>query len=591
MRSILATSALLLLTACSGGNNGNNVGPGTTADLSIVFTESASDELAQFEVDVRNITLTKLNGNPVSALARSARVDFVELESVGELVAGLALEPGVYTTVTMDLDFANASVLLAGNPSPAAVRDQFGNPLTGIVPVRLDFAPGSRPVVGALRHNLFVLDLDLSSSVAVEPNQNTITFTPVLHIEHDPNNPKPIATKGVLTHVDFDSLTFTLERRTPNNLPAGTFSVQTGPNTLFQLDGTNSVGPTALGALPGHIGQCVWVQGAMTRDSKALQAVAVESGSGVPGNGQDWVLGHVVGLTGSAGVNPTLQVLGRSRDVTTGTRHFHTEHTVQLSQSNTKVLRRGAGNSLDTDAISVGQLVWVFGDLAGTNLDATTSTGVARLLPTTIFGIANGTPTGSEVTIDLVRFGHRDVSRFDFTVGGQPVADPNAFVVDVAGLQTQNVNAGAKLRLLGWLAAVGSTGPDATAVSLVNRTTTARIMLCQWLTPSSDAISANSAPQRVELDVNGALIRAVGDGFGVVNLNSTPAPTIRALLPLGAYRIIQNGGIEVNLSFDVFRQALLDRTRTSRVFRVSAFGTFDETTQEFAALTMTVVLD
>ena len=55
--------------------------------------------------------------------------------------------------------------------------------------------------------------------------------------------------------------------------------------------------------------------------------------------------------------------------------------------------------------------------------------------------------------------------------------------------------------------------------------------------------------------------------------------------------LIESGATELNLSFDTFRASLLTRAATTPVFRIAAFGTFDESTQAFSALTVTVILD
>ncbi|MCA8948969.1 MAG: hypothetical protein KDE27_05670 [Planctomycetes bacterium] len=588
MRIHLASALVLLAAACSSGSTDT----ARTGEVSFVLTQDeTSDELTQFAVDVSNITLTKLNGNTVSAVPKATRIDFVELDALGELIAGLTLDAGVYTRLTMDLDFSNAEVLIAGQSTAATVQNQFGNPITGSIQVVLDFAAGARPVVGALRHNLFVLDLDLGQSIAVDGVNNIVTFTPVLNAELDPSNPKPIATRGILQSVNLNNRTFVLERRALDNSVLGTFTVQTNTTTVFQLDGQNGIGAPSLGMLPGYIGQYLFVQGSFTANLSPLNAVAVETGAGVPGNGQDWVIGHVTARSGGAGADATLTVTGRSLDVGTLTRHFNTQHTVNVSHADTKVLRRGSGNSLDTDAINVGQLVWIFGDISGTTLDATAATGVARLLPTAIFGVANAVPSGDSVSLDLVRFDLRDVAEFDFDVSGQVQADPDAFTVDVTGISTSGVIMGSKLRVEGWISGVGASGDDATGVSLVNRSTTARLMFCQWLTPTTAAVSQSSASTKIELNVDTATIRTVADGFGLVNLSSTPAPTIQKLAGIGVYRIIESGATELNLSFDTFRASLLTRAATTPVFRIAAFGTFDESTQAFSALTVTVILD
>ncbi|MBL8727229.1 MAG: DUF4382 domain-containing protein [Planctomycetes bacterium] len=584
----LAVSLALTLAGCGSGGGGGG-GGGAMTDVSLVLTDAASDELSVFEVDVQNVVFTKLNGNTVSVLPRTTRVDFLELESLGELITGVSLEAGTYKQVTLELDFAAARVVIAGHTTTATVRDARGNAITGVVPVTIDFPAGRRPIVRVGRNNLFVFDLALDQSVVVDEPGNVVTFTPVWTVEIDPASPKPIATTGVLQRVDVNNLAFVVERRATDDALIAEFTVETGGSTVFQLGGDVQVGAPGLGALVAHIGERVFVQGTLDATRRVLRAVAVESGAGVPGNGQDWVLGHVVARTGGAGVDATLQVLGRSLDVSAGTRRFNTVHTVNVSHADTKVLRRGAGNRLDSDAINIGQLVWVFGDLSTTTLDATAATGVVRLLRTSIFGIANGAPAGDTLTVDVTRFDLRDVSAFDFDVSGSVQADPDAYTIDVTGVSTTGITTGSKLRVFGWIAGVDASGADATASSIVDRTTTASVMLVQWSTPRLGVLDALAAS--LSVDVSAASVRFVGDGFGSTFLTASPTPTVLPLTTVGLYSIVENGSIETNTSFPTFRQSVLSRAATVPVFRVAAFGTFDAGTQAFSALTVTVVLD
>ena len=584
MNRFLPLLTLALIGA--GCSNSDTAGNGT---ISVVLTDSATDELSQFEVDVSNIVLTKLSGTTVSVMPRTTRVDFVELQSINDLVAAVDLESGIYTRVAMTLDFANAAVLLVGQTTPATVNDANGTPITGTVDVTVDFVPGSRLFVGAFRNNLFALDLELDQSVAVDDSTNSIRFTPVLAVQMNPGNPKPIATTGILHSVDLNALTFAVERRDISNTVIHTFTVAIAPTTVFQLDGVVQGGAAGLGSLVGNIGDRVFVQGLFSGGSSQLAALAVESGAGVPGNGQDWVFGHVTARTGGPGADATLTVLGRSLDTGTSTRTYNTAHTVNVSHANTKVLRRGAINSLDSDDINVGQLVWVFGDLTGTTLDATAATGVARMLRTGIFGIAAGPAVGNTLTLDVVRFDHRAVSAFNFDISGQVQADPNAFTVDVTGLSTTGITTDSRIRALGWIAPVGSTADDATAFSLVDRTNAGKVLYCLWVPSSLTALSAGT-----NLTLTGiadADIKVIGDGFAPVTLLASPAPVLQPLLTAGYYRIVQDAQVTAYLDFAAFKSALALRLPSSGVFAVSALGTFEPTGQVFSALTATVVLD
>ncbi len=588
MKRFLALS-LVALTAlgCSGGGASSSDQYG---DASVVLTDAASDELAQFEVDVGNIVFTRRNGDTVAVMPRSTRVDFAQLDSLGELVSGLSLPAGVYTRATLDLDFTDAQVVIDGQTTPASVRDASGAPITGIVPVTIDFPSGSRPLVGAARNNLFVFDLDLDQSIAVDATGNSVTFTPVFSVELDPTNPHPIATTGVLHSVDANAGTFVVERRTPDDLVVREITVLTANDTAFQIDGGVQLGAPGLGNLIGHIGERVFVQGTIAGGTFALAAAAVEIGAGVPGNGQDWLLGHVVARSGGPGLDATLTVLGRSRDVGTGTRTYNTQHTVTVSFADTKVLRRGAGNGLDSDAIGIGQRVWVFGDLTGTALDATATTGVVRLLPTSVFGIANSAPANDTLTLDVTRFDLRAAALFDFTVDTVVQADPHAFAIDVTGLSSTGITTGSKVRAIGWLAGVGSSGADATATTLVDRTSTASLLVCTW-TPAANGVVVASGANALGVDVAGAALHTVVDGFGSTTLTAAPQPTLTALGLRGFYRIVQNGGLTVDRDFATFRADVLARGATAPVRWVSAFGAFDAGSQAFAAGSVTVVFD
>ena len=120
-----------------------------------------------------------------------------------------------------------------------------------------------------------------------------------------------------------------------------------------------------------------------------------------------------------AGPFSSLTVIGQSLDVGTSTRRFNTQHTIDVQLGPTRVLRRGAGNLLSTDAIQVGQLVAAFGDMTGTALNATNTAsqpGVVRLLRTSVFGIAAAAPLNNVLTVNTTRFDLRDISAFDFSV-------------------------------------------------------------------------------------------------------------------------------------------------------------------------------
>jgi hypothetical protein len=577
----------LFLAGCGGGTAPQPQGQG-----SLVLTDAPSDDLAQFEVDVASVVLHKLSGASVSVLARTARVDFAALQDIGELVARAGLEAGVYTGLTLTLDFANAVALLHGASSPAAIVDADGQPITGRLPVDITFTASHRPLVAAGRNHLFLLDLDLDQAITVDTVANKVTFVPVISAAVDPTDPEPVAISGLLVSVDTAGSSFVLEKRTPNGQRIATFEVSAAPGTIFQISGVVTLaaqGLPALAALPPGTTR-VFVQGVLDSARPRLHAAAVESGAGTFGNGQDWVAGWIVARGSGAGTDTSLSVRGRSHQIGSGTRRFHTLHTVDVQLGPTKVLRRGAGNRLDSDALNVGQYVIAFGALTGTTLDARGADGVVRMLPTSVFGIANGAASSNRLSLDLARIGPLPIGEFDFLVAGQNEADPDAFEVDVAALDTSGIVAGSRIRATGWLNPVGIVGDPAMApIALVDHSRSAQLLVCAWTPPTAAAIGSISTTA-ITLDVAAADPRKVFDGFGGTVLSATPAPSVQPLLGLGIYRLVQDGAIELHFDFPSFANALSQRLASSSVARVVALGGLDSTTQVFRALVVTVVL-
>ena len=585
--SLLTTTlALALLAGCSTGGDAEN---GTAT---IVVTDAANDELEQFEVDVSSITFTKVGGAVVSAFAKRTRVDFASLTDLSELFVGLSLEPGAYSGMEMTLDFSSASVWLTGQTTAATLVDASNAPLTGTLAVPVSFALGDRPNVAPLRNHLFVLDLDLDQALTVDSVNNRVTFTPVVSVEVDPTNPKPVAATGYLVSVDAATSSFVVEKRAVDGTALGTYTVRVTTPTVFQINGVVTAGAAGLAQLAAlPLGSRVFAQGTVSAAQRLLLAAAVESGAGVPFNGQDWVEGLVVGRDNAAGVDATLTVLGRSRVDASGTRTFNTLHTVAVSYANTKVLRRWASNTLNANSLNVGQRVLAFGTLVGTSLDATATTGVVRMLPTDVYGLALSAPTGGTMTLSLVRIGLRPISEFDFGVGGVPQSDPSNFTVDVSGLSTSGIENGSKVCARGWVNPVDVIGDqDWRAIGVVNRTNTLQLLLGAWV-PSSQTAIVSATSTAVTLNVTEALIKTVEDGFGSTPLTDTPMPMVRPLLGVGVYRIVEGGAVQVHYGFASFATALEARRQAgARMVRIAALGTHSGASQLFDGLVVTVVL-
>lgn len=602
----------MLVSSCGGGGGGGAGAAPADGNLTIAMMDSASDDLETFEVDVSDITLQHAGGRMVSVLGRAARVDFTELDSLSELIVGGGLPAGAYSGMTMTLDFSNAVVAIKGQTTPATVVDKNGNPITGPIQVHVNFGgedsgrddsgdeesgDDERPHIVVNGRHFFELDLNLDESVTVDAANNRVTFVPVMTASADPDNPKPTSIHGILAAVDTAASTFTVDKRGKDDHSIGTFTVSTSDTTVFQVDGMVSTGAPGLAALATKADgtTMVFVQGTRSRGERTLEASAVEAGAGTRGNGQDWVIGHIVGRDHGAGSDATLRVLGRSLNAHDGSRHFHTTFSVAVRLGATRVLRRGAGNSLTTDALDVGQLVAAFGTLSGTQLDSTGAggpPGVVRMQLTNVFGTASAAPAGDVLTMNVARFDRLDAADFDFNVGGVVEADAANYTVNVVGLDTAAITAGSRVRCTGWVDPVGvPADQDFRAISLVDRSIEGKLLNCQWAPPSTAALPSITTTA-VTLDVSAAAVKTVSDGLTSATIASTPPPTLTPLGDLGFFLIVRNGALETHLRFSRFATALQSKMAAgAAVSQIFAGGRYDASAQVFSAVFATVFLD
>lgn len=594
---MLPLRSVALLSCALVGAFSFGCAPATSDDadgeFTLLLTDAASDELEVFEADVTGAVLHRLDGSTISALTAAVRVDFTELEELSDLIVGRALPNGFYTGMTLTLDFSNAVVRLKGQTTNATVVDSGGNPITGTVNVEVSFASGSRPQVITRRNHLWTLDVDLEQSLTVDIPGNRVTFTPSISASFDPSNPKPARIQGSLGSVDTAGRTFLVQKLSSNNTVIAPYTVRTTTTTLFQIDGVVSTGDAGLGALSLRANQAprVFVQGTLDHTARVLNAAAVETGFGVPGNGQDWIIGHITARNGSAGLDATLTVLGQSNDVGTSTRTFNTSHTVNVLRGQTRVLKRGLPAIGGTDDLNIGQRVMVFGDLTGTTMDASAAqNGVVRMFPTSVFGVATGSVSSNTLTLNVARFDLRPITDFDFTVGGTQEATPATYKVDVTGLTTTGIALNSRVRAIGFVNPVGVPNDnDFAALSLVNRSTTANLMVCAWT--ANNAVTATSNNGAIAFDVTDATIKAVGDGFSTTQLQNSPTPSITPADARGVFTIVQNGAAEVHTYATSFASAVATKMAGGlRVVRVSAIGAFNPTSQQLSTSIASIVV-
>lgn len=594
--AVMLAAVVMLFLACGCSDSADKDIEDEFGSATMVLTDAASDDIAVFEVDVNQLTLTKWNNAVVHTLPRRQRVDFAQLTDISQLLVGVRLPAGFYKNVTITLDFSNAEIWLKDATAPATVYDADGEELIGTMDVQVLFGRNDRPNIIVRRNRLFVFDLNLDASVKADTGTNSVTFNPIITATVDPTNPRPVTTTGRLVSADPATGEIVLSVHNPRTgEEVGQYTVQTGRWSVFHVDGVPSFQLAGMAALAAKgAGTRVFAHGVVDRENRVLGALFVEAGAGVPGSGQDWCQGLIVSRTGGVDENPTLTLRGCTYKVgTPGTWSFNQTITVQASFTDTAVIRRASPWARTANDLNVGQRITVYGTLTGTNMNATgAAQGVIRCIRTGIFGFAAGPAAAGELTVDLSRIGLRHIANFGFSVGGTPQADPAAFLVNVGSLNVSTVTTGTPLKIRGFLAPVGAAPSEADFIAdmVVDRSAVGSLLICEWRPASAFAVS-DATSTGLTLDLTGSVYSKVDHGFvGMVDLNASPAPQIVPKQDFGIYVISQARINEVFLSFVEFSAALEAKLAARGVLQIFALGQYTPNTQTLTSSLIVVVL-
>jgi len=601
-RSRIACTALLLasslLLGCSGAGGPGGGGGTSEGSLTIAITDAASDELASFEVGITSIRLTRPGGAVVAVLPAAVDVDLATLVETSQVLNILDVPAGTYTAAEVTIDFTGASCHLVGESTPAAILDSDGFVLTGERTFPIDV--GNMLFAVANRHRIMELDFDLDQTVTVDAGANEVRIEPAFVMRVDPADPKDLFLPGTLVSVDEPASSFACDLRGLNGQLLARVTVEVDAQTVFQVDGEGLTGAAGLAALAAQ-GAGTWVQcyGAIHPFQGRIEASYVEAGLGTFGGGGDIVEGHIVERIGGAGASPQLVVLGYGTDAAHTSWLFNAEFTVTTSLDETSVVRRGTIQAFDTDDLNIGQLVRVYGTLAGTTMNADDAGSVIRMEPTRVLGYAVGPVADEALAIDITRVGLRYHDEFTWTDGGSTPADPNALDVAVGALGNGlGIEAGSAVVAQGFFTAVDDDGADFVASSLVNRDQGPSLMHIRdrWggLTLSPTVMS-----DRIELawsGVPGLFETAVIDkGFvGATLLPQDPVPTVVDAPGFSIFSIHDRDThqTEVHLDFADFTGALGAKLAGGGViFNFGALGVYTEETNTVSAGVVLVVID
>lgn len=122
--TVLVTLLVFFLLACSGG--GDTATNPSSGMLAVEMKDAPTEELAELNVYVVGLTVKPVDG-PVERIADEiGPIDLLELQTRTELLALVALEPGQYDFVQVDLDQDRSNVveLATGNVLPLQIASE-----------------------------------------------------------------------------------------------------------------------------------------------------------------------------------------------------------------------------------------------------------------------------------------------------------------------------------------------------------------------------------------------------------------------------------------------------------------------------------
>lgn len=651
---VAGIGSVLTLSACSGGGGSMNgsASPammGGNTGMAMVTLTDAPGDLTSYMVNVVSLKLTRADGTAVETVPNTTSVDFAQLLNLSEVISARQVPAGVYTGVSMTLDYGGANIVIdngAGGLTVPAANIINGVTMAPLVAPNSQMTlalqlPSGQPLLitnGTISH--LALDFNLSASNSVAPatitsstlaSAVTVTVNPVLVGSLTPDTTRQIRVRGSLVSVaDTASQTsYTVNMRPffteEQDDDPDQVVVNTTATTAFTINGTSytgNAGLMALAALP--MGTLTVAYGTFNTGTDAFTASLVFAGTSVPGAGLDSVAGTVIARNGNTltlsngflepragGGMQGAMVMTQATSGTTmsgggGDVGFLAGSLTVTVASGTTVTEDGQSGSFGPQDISVGQHVQVFGtfgmDSSGhRTLDA--SAGSVRMMITPVWGQFSSAASGV-VTLNLVALDNRNPGIFNFAGTGTSNANDataSAYTVSVpAALTIPTLTAGFPVAFNGFVSPFGSAPPDFAALTLVDFTqTTARLHL-EWMSPGLTApfaapLSATNV-MMTQATLQSASEHAVRIGpvlFDPASVSAglTFVPDTSASFAEFAIAHRMSWQFQTYSNFSDFISALNgDLNGTTALLVVYAQGPYDETTGVMTVSEMAVAL-
>lgn len=613
---------VMLLSACGSGSattpSTDCTQPSSTDQNGCTYVNltDAPGDFLTYTVNVAGLTLTRADGTVVNLLSSNTTVDFAQYSDLSEFLTLASMPAGTYTTGSITLDYTNADIQVTdnnGNAVQVKPVDANGNAITTLT-LAIDLDNQSTLVLVPGVPRVFQVDFDLAASNNVNFSNATVTVQPFLVASVDPDLTNQVQVHGPLSTVDAANGDFTLGLR-PFYAISGSYGnlrVFTDANTVFNINHTSYSGGAGLAALASAgATTAVIAKGSFDFGTHEFMATEVDAGSSVPGGTLDAAEGVVLNRTGNV-----ITLRGATLYRAGQTAIFRDSVAVTLG-TNTVVHEAGSPKeSFDISDISVGQRLLVFGTLTNTNpsslaLDA--SSGFARLQYTKLDGSIKAVPTasggGAAMTVNVQYIEGRPVSMFNFAgtgTGSTTDATPSLYQIFLPSV-LNGIGMNDPVRIWGFVTPFGSAPPDFDGTTVADYVNANGYMTMSWASPGTgSAFTSLSSTSGIVLNLASTpLVAVLRQGGILTQLTPTNGPptvqgntlgvgTCAISMPscvLGAYAILQNGTVQVHITFAGFLSDLTTRLSAgAKVRSFVAHGGFDGNTDTMAAKQIAVAV-
>jgi LysM repeat protein len=616
--TLIARAPHLLLAALSllgvGCHSNNNTYPGTPVLTMGSMMSSPNPEFSAYIIAIDAITLTDSNGNVVEPLSTPETVDLTKITDLSELVEAPAVPSATYVSVAITLDYTAASIWVIANgqePVPATAVDSTGSVMSSDT-VTITFDPHNPLVVTLGQSIRWNIDIDLAASntiLSISPAQ--VQVQPFVVASTAPADTTVMRARGLYVTTQSVPSGFIMNMRPFYDLVSelGALTVNTTAQTYFNVNGvayTGAAGVTALGGLLESTPIVAYgTLDSLVGITPSFNATSIYAGSSQEGGVAEYMTGTVIARSGD-----TLDLHGVTYLDPEGVIQYYSDIPVGFG-SETIVSEDGvAAANLSINSISVGQKINVSGQAGinsttGTVLDLDATAGQVRLQQTQLWGALESGSSGS-ATVDMLTLDnwHQNALNFAGTATGGGAVNPGTYVVNTGAVNESGVTAGTLLQFNGLVTPFGTAPPDFTATTVTPGSATEQVLICEWTHGGSPTPFSSVSNAGLVVDLSNAAlddVRYIRTGPATLDLKTLPAsplittvgaPASALQLAVGSFTATNGVSVYNNMADFISKvQATFPAgSTTNQIFRLTAYGQYNSTTNTFVATRIHVAL-